>query len=111
VRAAGAEIRKRLLREPIEPAGFGVPLDGLIKTRGLEILKPRTKSHQLVRHLCGAQPRGPCTNGTEKLVLRLSLAAKQTLQAAAAGEGKSVNEFVLDTALKAAEECSRKGEA
>jgi hypothetical protein len=53
VRAAGAEIRKRLLREPIEPAGFGVPLDGLIETRGLEILKPRTKSHQLVRRQFG----------------------------------------------------------
>jgi uncharacterized protein (DUF1778 family) len=48
--------------------------------------------------------RTDCTNGTEKLLLRLSRSAKQTLQAAAAGEGKSVNEFVLDTALKAAEE-------
>ena len=36
------------------------------------------------------------TNRTEKLDLRLSRAAKQTLQAAAAAERKSVSEFVLD---------------
>jgi uncharacterized protein (DUF1778 family) len=41
---------------------------------------------------------------TEKLDLRLSRAAKQTLQAAAAAERKSVSEFVLDTALREAEE-------
>jgi uncharacterized protein (DUF1778 family) len=41
---------------------------------------------------------------TEKLDLRLSRAAKQTLQAAASAERKSVSEFVLDTALSEAEE-------
>jgi len=44
------------------------------------------------------------TNRTEKLDLRLTRAAKQTLQAAAAAEHKSVSEFVLDTALSEAEE-------
>ena len=44
------------------------------------------------------------TNRTEKLDLRLSRAAKNTLQAAATAERKSVSEFVLDTALNAAEE-------
>lgn len=41
---------------------------------------------------------------TEKLDLRLSRAAKQTLQAAAAAARKSVSEFVLDSALSEAEE-------
>ena len=44
------------------------------------------------------------TNRTEKLDLRLSRAAKKTLQAAATAERKSVSEFVLDTALNGAEE-------
>ena len=44
------------------------------------------------------------TNRTEKLDLRLSRAAKRTLQAAATAERKSVSEFVLDTALSEAEE-------
>ena len=44
------------------------------------------------------------TNRTEKLDLRLSRAAKQTLQAAANAVRKSVSEFVLDTALSEAEE-------
>jgi uncharacterized protein (DUF1778 family) len=44
------------------------------------------------------------TNRTEKLDLRLSRAAKQTLQAAASAARKSVSEFVLDTALSEAEE-------
>jgi hypothetical protein len=44
------------------------------------------------------------TNRTEKLDLRLSRAAKVTLQAAATAERKSVSEFVLDTALREAEE-------
>jgi uncharacterized protein (DUF1778 family) len=44
------------------------------------------------------------TNRTEKLDLRLSRTAKQTLQAAATAERKSVSEFVLDTALSEAEE-------
>jgi uncharacterized protein (DUF1778 family) len=44
------------------------------------------------------------TNRTEKLDLRLTRAAKRTLQAAAASARKSVSEFVLDTALSAAEE-------
>jgi len=44
------------------------------------------------------------TKRTEKLDLRLSPAAKKTLQAAAAAERKSVSEFVLDTALSEAEE-------
>ncbi len=43
------------------------------------------------------------TNRTEKLDLRLSLAAKQTLRAAATAAGKSVSEFVLDSALSEAE--------
>jgi len=44
------------------------------------------------------------SNRTEKLDLRLSRAAKQTLQAAATAERKSVSEFVLDSALSTAEE-------
>jgi uncharacterized protein (DUF1778 family) len=44
------------------------------------------------------------TKRTEKLDLRLSRAAKQTLQAAASAVRKSVSEFVLDTALSEAEE-------
>jgi uncharacterized protein (DUF1778 family) len=44
------------------------------------------------------------TKRTEKLDLRLSRAAKRTLQAAAAVARKSVSEFVLDTALREAEE-------
>jgi uncharacterized protein (DUF1778 family) len=44
------------------------------------------------------------TNRTEKLDLRLSRAAKQTLQAAAGAVRKSVSEFVLDAALREAEE-------
>lgn len=44
------------------------------------------------------------SNRTEKLDLRLSRAAKQTLQAAARASRKSVSEFVLDTALSEAEE-------
>ena len=43
-------------------------------------------------------------NRTEKLDLRLTPAAKRTLQAAARAERKSVSEFVLDTALSEAEE-------
>lgn len=41
---------------------------------------------------------------TEKLDLRLSRSAKQTLQAAATAARKSVSEFVLDSALNEAEE-------
>ena len=41
---------------------------------------------------------------TEKLDLRLTPAAKQTLQAAALAASKSVSEFVLETALSAASE-------
>ncbi len=44
------------------------------------------------------------TNRTEKLDLRLSRAAKQTLQAAATAERRSVSEFVLNSALSVAEE-------
>ncbi|MGA2404656.1 MAG: DUF1778 domain-containing protein [Syntrophobacteraceae bacterium] len=44
------------------------------------------------------------TNRTEKLDLRLSKSAKQTLQAAASAAHKSVSEFVLETALSEAEE-------
>lgn len=46
----------------------------------------------------------PRTNRTEKLDLRLSRYAKETLQAAAQAARKSVSEFVLDTALSEAEE-------
>ena len=41
---------------------------------------------------------------TEKLDLRLSKAAKQTLQAAASASRQTVSEFVLGTALREAEE-------
>ena len=44
------------------------------------------------------------TNRTEKLDLRLSKAAKQTLQDAAIAARKSMSEFVLESALKEAEE-------
>ncbi len=44
------------------------------------------------------------SNRTEKLDLRLTRAAKQTLQAAASAERKSLSEFVLDAALREAEE-------
>ena len=43
------------------------------------------------------------TNRTEKLDLRLSRSAKQTLQAAAVAAHKSVSEFVLEAALREAE--------
>lgn len=41
---------------------------------------------------------------TEKLDLRLTVSAKQSLQAAAAATRRSVSEFVLDSALARAEE-------
>jgi uncharacterized protein (DUF1778 family) len=41
---------------------------------------------------------------TEKLDLRLTKAAKQTLQSAATTARKSVSDFVLESALSAAEE-------
>ena len=44
------------------------------------------------------------TNCTEKLDLRLTRAAKETLQAAALAANKSVSEFVLETALNEASE-------
>lgn len=44
------------------------------------------------------------TARSEKLDLRLTLEAKQTLQAAAAAARKTVSEFVLDSALSEAEE-------
>ena len=44
------------------------------------------------------------TNRTEKLDLRLTKSAKQTLQAAATAAHKTVSEFVLDSALSVAEE-------
>jgi uncharacterized protein (DUF1778 family) len=44
------------------------------------------------------------TRRTEKLDLRLSRAAKETLQAAATASRKTVSEFVLETALNEAEE-------
>lgn len=44
------------------------------------------------------------TTRTEKLDLRLSKAAKQTLQAAATASRKTVSDFVLETALSEAEE-------
>lgn len=46
----------------------------------------------------------PRTNRTEKLDLRLTKTAKQTLQAAARAASKSVSEFVIETALSEAEE-------
>ena len=44
------------------------------------------------------------SNRTETLSLRLTRAARQTLQPAATAECKSVSEFVLDMALSKAEE-------
>ncbi len=44
------------------------------------------------------------TDKTEKICLRLSKSAKQTLQAAAKTSGKSVSRFVLESALMEAEE-------
>jgi len=44
------------------------------------------------------------TSRTEKLDLRLSKSAKQTLQAAATAAQKTVSEFVLESALSEAEE-------
>jgi uncharacterized protein (DUF1778 family) len=44
------------------------------------------------------------TTRTEKLDLRLTLAAKQVLQSAAAANDRSVSEFVLESALARAEE-------
>lgn len=44
------------------------------------------------------------TTRTQKLDLRLSLAAKQTLVAAAAAARRSVSDFVLDSALSRAAE-------
>ena len=44
------------------------------------------------------------TARTEKLDLRLTPAAKQALQAAAAATSRSVSEFVLESALARAEE-------
>lgn len=44
------------------------------------------------------------TPRTEKLDLRLSKPAKQTLQAAATAVSKTVSEFVLESALSMAEE-------
>lgn len=46
----------------------------------------------------------PRDNRTEKLDLRLSKSAKEALRAAAAASRKSISEFVLETALSAAEE-------
>lgn len=46
----------------------------------------------------------PRTARSEKLDLRLTPEAKQTLQAAAAAARKTVSEFVLDSALSEAEE-------
>ena len=44
------------------------------------------------------------TRRTEKLDLRLTKAAKETLQGAAAAARKTMSEFVLDAALREAEE-------
>jgi uncharacterized protein (DUF1778 family) len=44
------------------------------------------------------------TTRTEKLDIRLSKAAKQTLQAAASASRKTVSDFVLESALSEAEE-------
>jgi uncharacterized protein (DUF1778 family) len=44
------------------------------------------------------------TTRTEKLDLRLTPAAKQVLQSAAAANARSVSEFVLESALARAEE-------
>lgn len=49
-------------------------------------------------------PARPLANRSEKLDLRLTAAAKQTLAAAAAADRRSVSEFVLDSALARAED-------
>lgn len=49
-------------------------------------------------------PARPPANRTEKLDLRLTPAAKQTLAAAAAADRRSVSEFVLDSALARADD-------
>ena len=51
-----------------------------------------------------ATPARPPANRTEKLDLRLTPAAKQTLAAAAAADRRSVSEFVLDSALARADD-------
>lgn len=48
--------------------------------------------------------RAPKPTRSEKLDLRLTQRAKRTLQMAAAARHKSVTEFVLDSALTAAED-------
>jgi uncharacterized protein (DUF1778 family) len=71
-------------------------------------LQSAANCHDIVRHSCYVAPSEvdmvQRTNRTEKLDLRLTRAAKQTLQAAAKASRKSVSEFVLDTALSEAEE-------
>jgi uncharacterized protein (DUF1778 family) len=49
-------------------------------------------------------PMASRTLRSEKLDLRLTLAAKQTLQAAAAAARRSVSDFVLESALNRADE-------
>src|SRR6266404_9344256 len=52
-RATGAEIRQRLLCELVEPARFGVALDLLVESSGLEFLKPSAESRELIRRQFG----------------------------------------------------------
>jgi hypothetical protein len=47
-RATGAEIRKRLLSELVEPTRFGVPLDPPVETSRLEFLEPGTELPELI---------------------------------------------------------------
>lgn len=44
------------------------------------------------------------SNRTERLTVRLTPAAKRVLQAAAAADHRSVNQFVIDSSLVRAEE-------
>src|SRR6266404_9593368 len=52
-RATGAEIRQRLLCDLVEPARFGVALDLLVESSGLEFLKPSAESRELIRRQFG----------------------------------------------------------
>jgi hypothetical protein len=48
-RATGAEIRKRLVSQLVEPASFRVSLDAVIEARCLEFFEPSTESRKLIR--------------------------------------------------------------
>ena len=53
--AARLKVCKRLLSESVELARFGIPFDGLIEMRGLELLEPSAKLLELISN---PQPPG-----------------------------------------------------